>query len=435
MSGRGRGRKRKSNDDSIGRTVRSANDSNVSDSAWDMDKPENWTVAVITGKLSELNIRPPKGFNKAKLVQLYKENTSSDSVVISDNIRTVPASVASTSSSSTDTAMKALQNHVARLEQLILRQNSVDGGQPKDTPGQHGPTVTSLPATAASDLNHIPEVNNQRSPTPLPVQYDNNYGGLLNQLGVSSESLPSVEIVPSSIRHQIKEGKDINLVLLLLPHYDNDGGRYHRVAEVGAQSYQLQTDPRLCKSLTLGEFVKAFAIYRNIMCEAYPNRRQELDTYERDIVDLALTFPGSVFYEYHKAFSARAAALLHQRNVKVNWGIRDNQLYTTLCSGFKCNSCKLCNHMSHTEEFCPLVLNGSASKQANSNSRKGDNYGKGNTDRKGRPRVMHQGREICNNFNDQGCDRDHCHFLHVMKNTETTGKQAKSAKSKESSKQ
>lgn len=150
--------------------------------------------------------------------------------------------------------------------------------------------------------------------------------------------------------------------------------------------------------------MKAFSIYRNIMCEAYPNRREELDTYERDLVELATILPGSVFYEYHKAFSARAAAaLLHQRSIKVNWAIRDNQLYTTVCSGYKSNSCKLCNHMSHTEDFCPLILNGASRERTNTRR---DNNGQGNTScKETRPTTV--GKYFTDNvlIPSEGCDK------------------------------
>ena len=36
-----------------------------------------------------------------------------------------------------------------------------------------------------------------------------------------------------------------------------------------------------------------------------------MDQYERDIVEMATQFGGTTFYDYHKAFSAKAAALLY----------------------------------------------------------------------------------------------------------------------------
>ena len=53
------------------------------------------------------------------------------------------------------------------------------------------------------------------------------------------------------------------------------------------------------------------------MSEAYPDRPIELDLYEPDIVDMANHYPGTGFYEYHKQFSATAAAYLKNHNTKV----------------------------------------------------------------------------------------------------------------------
>ena len=88
-----------------------------------------------------------------------------------------------------------------------------------------------------------------------------------------------------------------------------------------------QTDfvSEISGSLSLGEFIIVFA-----SCEVMPHRREELDFYKRDIVEMAHRFERPQFYEYHKAFSAKAGALLHQRSIKVDWVVSDNGLYCTL---------------------------------------------------------------------------------------------------------
>ena len=56
-----------------------------------------------------------------------------------------------------------------------------------------------------------------------------------------------------------------------------------------------QTDfvSEISGSLSLGEFIIGFARYRNIICEVMPHRREELDFYERDIVEMAQRFGGN----------------------------------------------------------------------------------------------------------------------------------------------
>ena len=73
--------------------------------------------------------------------------------------------------------------------------------------------------------------------------------------------------------------------------------------------------------------MKAFGIYKNDMCQAYPSCREELDMYERDIVDIGYEYGGKGFYEYHKIFSSQAAAYLRYHNIKVDWSVRNNRLF------------------------------------------------------------------------------------------------------------
>ncbi len=66
--------------------------------------------------------------------------------------------------------------------------------------------------------------------------------------------------------------------------------------------YGQKSDPRLNTVLSISQFIQAFGIYKNIMCKAHPQRRPELDAYERDILEMSSRFGGVGFYEYHKTF-------------------------------------------------------------------------------------------------------------------------------------
>ena len=116
-------------------------------------------------------------------------------------------------------------------------------------------------------------------------------------------------------------------------------------------------DPRLNNPLTLGQFIQAFGIYMNIMCDTYPARRQELDLYERDIVDMATKYNGKGFYEYRKAFSAQAAAHLKFSNKKVDWSIRNDKLFASIFVNQPALSCYLCQSSLHMTAFCLNQLN------------------------------------------------------------------------------
>ena len=214
--------------------------------------------------------------------------------------------------------------------------------------------------------------------------------------GIPSEQLPAVETVSPAVRAAIFNGNDINLATLLMPHSELN------------QPRPMSSDPRLNRNLTLPEFICAFNKYRNIMCEVW-NRRHELDKYEGIIVEIASKIEGTSFYEYHRAFSARSAALIQQQNVKVDWGVRDNGLFCSLFVGQKANVCSLCGSGAHLSNFCPLLANQKISNQQFPRGNGPDRQ----SDIQGRPRVSIGHQEICNNFNsERGCSRPYCKFLH-----------------------
>lgn len=107
------------------------------------------------------------------------------------------------------------------------------------------------------------------------------------KFGYASESLPFVETVSPVMRKAIIDGKDINLSQLLLPT--------NNAITIKDKEDKLEKDTCLFKNLSIAEFIYAFGIYKNIMCKAYPQRHEELDLYERDIVEMANRYGGKVF--------------------------------------------------------------------------------------------------------------------------------------------
>lgn len=237
--------------------------------------------------------------------------------------------------------------------------------------------------------------------------------------GVASDALPQIDIISPSVRRDIITGKDINLAALLIPGYKGEQGQIRHLVQ-GSEVVQLKplTDNRLNRSLTLPEYIKAFGIYKNTMCQAYPQRRVELDMYERDIVEMATRFGGLSYYEYHRLFSARAAALLANFNIKLDWSVRDTKLFTTIFSGQRASTCDVCRSVMHTTEFCPQTPGssrvGTNSTSTNSMNR-GENSRQEGTDIRGRKLIKYQGRVLCNNFNtERGCIRgDTCYYAHI----------------------
>ena len=114
------------------------------------------------------------------------------------------------------------------------------------------------------------------------------------------------------------------------------------------------------------------------MHEVFPQRREELDLYERYIVEMATRYGGSGFYEYHHLFSLKAAANLRYNNIPVDWSVRD-ALFCNIFENLKPAACYNCASTSHTAAFCPQTLNsqGKHSHTSKSNpSLKSDSYGR-----------------------------------------------------------
>ena len=67
-------------------------------------------------------------------------------------------------------------------------------------------------------------------------------------------------------------------------------------------------------------------------------RCKELDTYEAILVGIASSIEGTAFYEYHKAFAARYAALILQHNIKLAWGDPRQRAILHVIRGTDCKS-------------------------------------------------------------------------------------------------
>ncbi|XP_067088810.1 uncharacterized protein [Osmerus mordax] len=75
------------------------------------------------------------------------------------------------------------------------------------------------------------------------------------------------------------------------------------------------------------------------MCEGFPGRRVELDTYLAIIADLSLSYGGTLFYEYHKGFSAKAALYVQRFNLRLDWSVLDLELVSRTFTGVRPLSC------------------------------------------------------------------------------------------------
>ncbi|KAK0136893.1 hypothetical protein N1851_026915 [Merluccius polli] len=116
--------------------------------------------------------------------------------------------------------------------------------------------------------------------TALPAQYP-----------VRTFITPAAANITQHTKNNILQGKDVNLAGLLLPSPAVE----RKWVDCSDVSVLLKTtDPRITHNLSFGEFVITFSIYRDILCQAYPERRVELDAYLAIIAELYQRYGGTV---------------------------------------------------------------------------------------------------------------------------------------------
>lgn len=188
------------------------------------------------------------------------------------------------------------------------------------------------------------------------------------------------------------------------------------MVECGDVTLFLKTsDPRLPRNLSFSEFVIAFGIYRDILCQAFPDRREELDLYLAMLADFNQRYGGTLFYEYHKSLSAKSASFITLQNTLIDWTITDTDLLVRHFGGQKILACIVCSSHGHSASFCSK-----AHTRDNADAGhgiKGASHGpeKSSTqyDVKGRPISDFNGIPLCNNFNESVCYFSKCKFAHI----------------------
>ncbi|XP_060936184.1 uncharacterized protein LOC133012222 [Limanda limanda] len=85
--------------------------------------------------------------------------------------------------------------------------------------------------------------------------------------GIGRPYIPQAANISARLRSKILQGKDINLVSLILPSPECD-----KTIAAGENLTAVfkTTDPRLIRDLSIGQFLIAFSIFRDTICSVYP---------------------------------------------------------------------------------------------------------------------------------------------------------------------
>ncbi|KAL1276886.1 hypothetical protein QQF64_023559 [Cirrhinus molitorella] len=251
---------------------------------------------------------------------------------------------------SSDPVLSALSSIQSSLSDMTTRIQALESGSaPKST----NPASATVRLPLASELQDHDDITQRLFPG----------GGRGEKCSPCVHRLtfffPPAAAISQQLRSQIIAGNDTNLVKILLSSEFND----RRIVDCGDVSVMLKdSDPRLLKTLTLAEFNVAFGVYRDVICEVYPSRRAELDTYLAVISDLALSYGGTLFYEYHKSFSAKAAMFIQRFNQRLDWSVVDLTLISRHFTGHQALSCSICGSHAHTPNLCPKSVSLQTSK-------------------------------------------------------------------------
>lgn len=216
---------------------------------------------------------------------------------------------------------------------------------------------------------------------------------------------PAAVSASHQIRASIVEGKDVNLASLLILSPASE----RQMVDCGDVAVFLRTsDSRLQRNLSFPEFVSAFGIYRDILCQTFPDRREELDTYLAMMADFYQRYGGTLFYEYHKSFSAKSASFVSLFNSRLDWSIIDTELLVRHFGGQKTLTCVICSSHGHSASLCPKTLASQGPVAVHGADSVSPAY-----DIRGRPIIHFNNTRLCNNFNESVCTYSKCIFSHI----------------------
>lgn len=261
----------------------------------------------------------------------------------------------------------------------------------------------------SQDADADMDLDNQPVMKALPRRYS-----LFNCQAIdSSDSLPPTEYIPPSLRKAIQEGKDVSLAHLLIPP-EHAAAEYKDNLKEFTSLYLKPSDPRLHRSLSLPDFILAFIRYMNVMTEVHPERRVELTNYLSFVVKLAVQFPSPLFYEYHKNFSRKAASILFSQGRKIDWSVRDDDLYFQIFAGRRARTCDKCSSVDHSTDFCPSILHADLKTDIFNSSTEARSRPSNWSRVKRVPVLTSDNREVCFNFNGyRGCSNSACPRAHL----------------------
>ena len=361
---------------------------------YDKNLPANWTATKLRSEIAAHGIILTSRISKSALLQVYEQLSSRSTLTMGNTNEepqgTLPVQLTAPGPSQVTELHQtfSLPDRNTLLSDLQTQecQTSLLNGTVGMVTAMQG-AITSLQATVNNLLQKETQSTHQNS---LEAFYNsdtrNTTAAVPNifQHGIPADDLPHIDVVSESLKKSIVSGKYVNLAALLVP----DNAFKSTESIVGLELLkQQQRDHRLDRVLSITQFYEAFGIYKHVMCEAFPQRRNELDLYEADIGEIFNHY-GEIFYQYHVQFTKKAAAYM-EKGIKVDWSKRHKDLFQLLIGGSKTRLCDHSSQVDHQSPFCPTQINvvqGSRQRPSFCQDQSNDRYG--------RQRILFKGRDL-----------------------------------------
>ncbi|CAC5424811.1 unnamed protein product [Mytilus coruscus] len=351
----------------------------------DLNNPENWTSQQLRIKVQQLGIVVPKNVAKTVLKQFYLENKDRQN-------------------SNGNIAQN--EEHVSDPEHVVLNPIAQHSGSASASACASDSTANvtdGLRNPTADESSSRSDVNESTGSAQFDSVGDNNMAAIIQSFSIVSQSVAQcasgLQQTVSLIANQKNTESGPAKKFGLAQWYQNRNMEDVPLAVHGS----VQNRPTLPLSTTpsLGYLSTALCPTAGVRSDAFSNVDIVAPSLQRSIIE------------------AKAAALLRERYVKVDWSLRDRDILSLITAGSSVNVCKICNLIDHATQYCPLQ---SSVQVENSSSRSYSSSNLQSVDKQGRSRVFHEGREMCNNFNNpKGCYRKVCYLLHQCTKCRATG--------------
>lgn len=109
-------------------------------------------------------------------------------------------------------------------------------------------------------------------PTPSTSLPDHTLSSATPASSSGRPYIPFAANISQRLRDKILQGKEINLLSIILPSPEHDR-KIISSPDDSCSTIIKSADPRLIRDISIGEFLVAFGIYRDVICSVYPERR------------------------------------------------------------------------------------------------------------------------------------------------------------------